>query len=807
MFSSFRIACRSLAKTPGFTAAAILTLAICLGANLAIYSVVDAVLVRDLPFPKAGELVTLFNSYPKAGSNRSSASIPNYFERRHALPAFASLSLYQEATAIVGDTGSPRRAPILRVSPEFFATLGVPLAMGRTFTDDELTYENGQVAILTDRFWRKYFDAAPDVIGRTFLNDGGAVTVVGVLPPNFKFLSGTAEFIRPLSHDLRQRRPESRHSNSYDMIGRLATGTSLTVAQAQVDALNAKLLEDDPIAEFVRNSGFSTIVRPLHQDYVRNSKQTLLLLQAGVAGLLGIGLFNLANLLLVRASGRQHDLAVRQALGAGRHHIVAEVLLETSLLTLAGGVLGCLLGSIGTDLFRAFGTNLLPPGTVVALDARIVAIGLVGALVSGLFIAAPVIWFNLRPRISEALQSGSRYGTPGPAAQRLRHAFIVVQITLAFGLITGAGLLGHSLAHALNAPSGFRADGVLSGQISLPWLKYKDAAAQLEFAERLVPALRQLPGVTQAAISTGIPFSQTVDTVMSVEGQPPRAGEALNTHYMSSVTPDYWATLQVPLVRGRFLTSADSHSENRVCVVDTAFAERYWHGEDPIGRHIAEDISVTSENAFTIVGVVGEVRQNNLTEKAGHGAVYFPHRGYPGFSILLRSELPPEALAPAVRKVVLSLDPSLPVDDLRPMDDRIAATLVGRRAPTLLATLLAGVALLLCGLGTYGSVSYAVSQREREIGVRTALGAQPSEILQQFFKQGLRLLGVGLALGLICAWSVGHALQALLYSVPSLHVPTLLIACVTMVCTVLIACWLPARRATRIDPIIALRAD
>jgi len=808
MPTALRYALRSLARTPGFTAIAVLTLALCFGANFTIYAVVDAVLVRDLPFPEPDRLVTLFNAYPQAGADRSSASIPNYFERRGALPALASLSIYQEGSTIIGDGGAPDRVQILRVSPEFFATLGVPLARGRAFTDTELTYSTDQVAIITDQFWRQHFNREPDILGRTFLNDGLTITVVGVLPPGFRFLSSHAEFFRPAGHAPEERQTNNRHSNNWNMIARLAPGATRADAQSQIDAFNARLLTEDPLAQFVKDAGFHTTVSGLHADHVRSIRPTLVLLQAGVFCLLLIGAFNLANLLLIRASGRLRDLAVRQALGAGRRHIAGEVGLETTLLTVGGGVLGLLLGAFGIDLSRSLGTDLMPLGAQIVFTPRLAGCGVLAALLLGGVLAVPIIWFNLRAHLAATLQSGSRSGTPSHAAQRLRSSFIVVQITLAFVLLTGAGLLSRSLARVLDTSSGFSPDHVLAGQISLPWKNYQEKNAQLAFAERLLTALRAIPGVTHAALSTGLPFTdRTNDNATSVEDHPAAPGTPLLAHYMSGVSANYWATMGIPLLRGRLLEDADSHREARVCVVDQAFADRYWPGRNPLGRRIAQDLAVTAENAITVVGVVGEVKQSSLTESPGHGAIYFPQFGSNSFAVIVRTALPPESLAPAVRQAVLAIDPGLPVDDLRPLRDRINDTILVRRSPAILATVVGGVALLLSGLGTYGMLSYAVNQRQREIGVRAALGAQPGEIRRQFLGLGLRLLAVGLGCGALGAWAIGLALQTLLFGVPPLHGPTLAVAALTMIATVLLACWLPVVRATRISPLEALRAD
>ncbi len=806
--SALRHALRSLAKTPGFTATAIATIALCLGANLALFAVVDAVLLRALPFPEPDRLAIVFNAYPGAGVERSAASIPNYFERRGALPALASLSIYQDASFIVGDGRAPNRVVAARVSPEFFATLGTPLAQGHAFTDAELTYQTDQVAILTDEFWRHQFNADPAVLGRTFLNDGLSITVVGVLPPGFRFLSSRAQFFRPTAHAPEQRKIGSRHDNGWQMIARLAPGATLADAQTQIDAFNARLLTDDPIAQVVKDVGFHTTVASLHADHVREIRPTLLLLQAGGLFLLVIGAVNLTNLLLIRASGRMKDLAVRQALGARRRHVALEVLTETTLLTLAGGLLGALLGSLGIDFLRFIGTDQMPLGAQIVFDSRLAFVGLLAALLLGLVLAAPIVWYNLRARLASTLQTETRGGTTTRAALRLRHAFIVAQIALAFVLLASAGLLGRSLQQILHTSSGFSPDHVLSGQITLPWKTYQTPESRLAFAERLLPALRAIPGVTHAAVTTGLPFTQQAnDNATAVEDRPVEPGRPLRAHFQSSVSADYWSAMKIPLLKGRLIEEADSHRKERVCVVDQAFAAQYWPGGDPIGRRIAQNIKVTEENAVTIVGVVGEVKQGALTENAGHGAVYFPMTGGFSFSVLLRTALPPEALAGAVRRAVLDIDPGQPIDDLRPLQTRIDDSLVAHRSPAILAALFSSAALLLAALGTYGVLAYAVGQRQREIGVRLALGAQPRQVLGQFLRQGAVLLVAGLALGLAGTWAAGLAMRSLLFGIDPMNLAVLAATVGVLAGVVFFALYLPSRRAARTDPLVALRAD
>lgn len=804
-----RCAFRRLLKSPGFTVTSLVTLGLCLGANLTIFAVVDAVLLRGLPFPEAERLVTIQNRYPGAGVNRSSSSLPNYYDRKDAVAAFSSLAIYQEGSTIVGSAGSPNRVEVLRVSPEFFRTLGVTLARGDGFTEEHLAYGRDQVAVLTDEYWRVHFSADPDILGKTFLNDGLTVTVIGVLPPGFRFLSTKPLFLRPSSHAPEDREIKRRHSNNWNMVARLAPGVTIPEAQAQIDAFNVQQLATDPYAQLVKDVRFHTLVDSLRADHVRDVKPMLLLLQAGVLFLLLIGCVNLVNLLLIRATGRTKELAVRQALGAGRGAIALEVLTETTLLALAGGVLGLALGAIGIGLLRALGTDQLPLGSTIVFDSRLALAAAAAAVVVGVLLAIPVIWLSLHARLAPVLHTESRSGTATRSAQRLRHVFIVTQVALAFVLLTGAGLLGLSFKRVLDTPPGFTPEHVLTGKLALPWKNYQGSAARRAFVDRLLPALQALPSVTHVAVATSLPFSdQTNDSAVTIEGHERQPGESLRAHYISNVSPDYAALMRIPVLRGRFFEAGDGEGDRRVCVIDQAVADRYWPGGDPIGHRLEQDVSIT-DKASTIVGVVASVKQTELAEDAGHGAVYFPYRASAPmhFTFLVRSTLPPAALAPMLQKAVLALDPELPIDDVRPMQSRINDTLITRRAPAILAGLFAAVALLLAGIGTYGVLSYAVAQRQREIGVRIALGALPGHIRGQFVSVAVRVLVAGTVLGALGAWLAAQSMQSLLFGVPALHVATLAATFGVMAVVTFAACLVPATRAARVDPIHALRAE
>ena len=598
--------------------------------------------------------MVVHNAYPAVGIERGSASIANYFERREVIDAFASVSLIRGRTYITGRPGSVERVISAQVTPEFFQTLGVALAMGQTFTDAELDYSSDKVAIITDRFWRSYFDADTKVLGRTFYQDSRLLTVIGVLPPRFRYLSNKYQIYRPMVHNPEERLPENRHGGRGQMIARLAEGRSIADAQAELKVFNVQELSTDPKAATIKETGYYTKVASLHQDHVRAVRPVLLLLQTGVLCLLLIGGVNLAGLLLIRASGRTKEFAVRQALGAGRWHTARAILIETMMLSLAGGVLGIVLSVFGLRLIELLGTDMLPLGADIGFDSRVAVVSILASVAVGICIALPIIWLNLRHTTNVQLQCETRGGTSSRSVQHLRHSLIVCQIAVAFMLLCGAGLLGVSLKQTLDTSPGFESEQVLTAGLSLnskhiPWQQRGN------LTRRLLSRLQAIPGVTHAASSSPLPFAtatakkSAISTESSVS-----AGSTLRTHHFSWVSPDYFRAMSIPLREGRFFEASDDN-DPRVAVIDEAFASQYWPNGDAIGRRFTRDARTMVDvngsettradfdesSAYTIVGIVGNVKHRDLTETEQPGSVYLPYTNQLGYHLVLRTSVSP----------------------------------------------------------------------------------------------------------------------------------------------------------------------
>jgi predicted permease len=812
MLADIRIALRRLAKSPVFALTALATLGLCIGANLTIFAVVDAILIRSLPFPRADRLVTMYYVYPKLPSATPGASLTNYFERRGKIPALASLAEIAEGTSVIGEKGSTAIEKLGRVTPEFFSTLGVAPLMGRAFTEAEMTYQSDHEAMLSCEYWRAQYNSDPNVLGRRIRMDGDQKVIVGVLPPNFRFLSFQAPVYMPLSSEEAERNVNARHSIGKILIGRIAAGATRADVQAQIDARDAVLAPEFAEAKIVADAGTHTVVAPLQADYVASVRPMLVLLQAAALFLLLIGCVNLVNLMLIRASNRAREVAIRQAIGAGRRHIVGDVATETVLLTVAGAVIGLWLGEVGIRFLGRLGVDQLPLGAEVVFNLRMAAAAFLGALLVGACVAIPVSWFNLHGGLALALKSESRGGTAGRAALRLRRGFIVTQIALAFVLLTGAGLLGLSLQRAMAVSPGFRPDQVITGQFNLTWNGYPEVHTFHTFFERLLQNTGAIPGISAVGAATNLPVSgPTGGDVMTVKGYtPPRGEGGVVIHDEIGVAGDYFKAMGIPLVRGRFLEPKDATQAELTCVVDETFARLYWPDGDAVGKQVYRGTNPgLNAEYYTIVGVVGAVKQDGLTEKQGRGTVYFPYsrQYFRDYVLVARTSLAPEAVANSLVKAVRETDADVPLTDLRSMEVLVSDSLTTRRSPAVMAGIFAASALLLAMVGLYGVMAYAVAQRTREFGVRLALGAQNSDVLRLVFAEGIRLAAIGLAAGAVLALLLTRYLASLLYGIGS-DDPLAFLGVAGVIALVAgLACLLPARRATTVDPMSALRSE
>ena len=811
-WTDLRYTVRRLAATPGFTFAVTGTLALCIGANVTIFAVVHSILLRPLPFPDADRLVTIYNTYPRANVPDDGASVANYYERRGRIAAFRGVSLYRTDAAIVGDTGSTEREFVMRVSPEFFATLGVPPMLGREFRDDEMTFGADRVAILTEPYWRQQFGADQAIVGRGIRINGTAFRIVGVLPPGFSFLSSRARIFLPLASGSDDRESSRRHSGSSSrMVARLAPGASVTGAQSQVDAQDAVMERANPQAQMIADAGYRSIVVPLHARHVESARPSLLLLQAGAVTLLLIGLVNVGNLFLVRAGSRARELAVRRAIGARASHLAGAVLAETLLLSAAGAIAGLFVAMGGVALLGRLGANRLPLGSQIALDGTAMLAAAAAAVTIGLVLGVAIAIHHLRSDTGGALRSDTRGGTAGRKAQRTRYAILVTQIALSLVLLSGAAVLASGLFALLRTSPGFQPEQLLTAQVSLPFTRYRTDASLQSFLDRLRVELAAVPGLGATGAATNIPLSgSTIKSAATIAGRPRRPGEMPLAAYSYAVAGDYFAAMQIPLIEGRYLAPDEIGPAARVCVIDADFARRVWPSGGALGQRIFLGGSAgRPEDAFTVVGIVGAVKQASLSEPEGAGAVYYPYSGRFDRSIYLvgRTSVAPDAIIPELRRIVRRIDPELPINNARAMSGRVDDSLVTQRSPALIGAIFSTVALLLTALGTYGVISYAVAQRRREIGVRIALGAQPGQVRRQFVGIGLRLLAAGVALGLAGSWTAGRVLRSAFAGAPQAPILSVAIASAVMAIVCLAACSVPARRAARIPPIEALSRD
>lgn len=813
LLKDIRFALTLLLKQKAFTTAALLTLALCIGANTAMFSVLNAVLLRPLPFPDSDRIVRVFQSYPGAGVERGSNSVPDYYDRLDGVPAFESVAMFQVQGLTIGETGRPERVTGMAVTPSLFDVLRVSAAQGRAFTPAEGEPGGTRVAVISHGLWQERFGGAPDAIGSTLRANDNEYTVVGVMPRSFVFEEPDVRLWVPLVFTPEMRADDQRHNNSWESVARLKPGATLAQAEAQLAAITAA--NDERLPEFreiLRKAGLRTVVTDYRSDFTRDVRGTLLLLQAGVLLVLLIGCVNVANLVLVRSTARHRELATRAALGAGRARLVRQLLTESVVLAVIGGVAGVLLGWLAV---RAFGATLaaeLPRGSEITLDATTLLVTFAATIFAGLLFGMIPVARLQRADLSSVFRDEGRTGTASRATHVWRGGLVVAQVSTACALLIGAGLLVASFVRMLAVDTGFTPDHLLTASVALPTTRYPDTPARRQFTEQLLARIRTIPGIEHAGATDVLLFSGDYNaSVVTPEGYVPDPDERIIVPVNSTVSDGYLEAMDIRLIAGRTFNAGDIDGAAPVAIIDRVLAEHFWPGQDPIGKRLTQgipDVGRDDELDYrTIVGVVAEARAGSLTGEQFRGHYYIPLAQDPAarFFLTVRTATEPVAVISSLRAAVTGIDADLPLFDVRTMEERIATSLNTERVRMALLVAFSLLALFLAAIGLYGVLAYSVAQRSAEFGIRIALGSSAGGVFRLVLGQGARLLAAGLALGIVASVLLNRFVRSMLYGVQPTDPAVYAIVTLVLGATALGACLVPARRATRVDPIAAMR--
>jgi predicted permease len=816
LLQDVRFATRVLSKDRGFAATVILSLSVCLGANAAIFAIINCVLLRPLPIPEADHLVTLYNSYPRAGVERASTGVPDYYDRLRETDVFEELALYRLNGQTIGGQADPQRLMGMTARPSLFRMLKATPHRGRIFNEDEGEVGKNREVILSYALWQQLFSGQDSAMGQQLRINGVNYTIVGVMPPSFYFMDPNVKLWTPAAFTAEERSDDSRHSNNWTMVGRLKVGTSVAVAQQQIDALNARNLERFPaLKQILINAGFHSVVTPLQDDLVREVRPTLLMLWAGVLFVLAIGAVNITNLVLIRSSARMRELATRHALGATLPRLTRYLLTETVLLTMAGGVLGLGIGYLALTALGSVGLDALPRANEIRINPQVIGFALGLAFAVGIVVGlAPVVRLS-RLNLSQSFREEGRSGTAGHGTRVVGRLLVATQVAFAFMLLAGAGLLLTSFQRVLAVAPGFNPSNVLTARVTPPVSRYANEAALRTFAGRFLAAVRTIPGVQSAGLVSTIPFGGDFsNSVILAEGYQMAPGESLISPYTVIASPGYFETLGIPLRSGRRFNDGDTESSTPVVIVDDRLARKFWPGADPIGRRMfkpekPDDLATRDKNTrwLTVIGVVGETKMAGLvTTEDRVGTYYFPIRqeSQRSLTLAVRTAGDPLAIAPAIRQQLKVIDPELPLYSVRTMMDRMSESVADRRTPMVVAIVFAVVALFLAAIGIYGVLAYQVSQRTREIGIRLALGSDSRRVFGLIAKEGMTLMLGGFVVGIVGAFAIRRTMATQLYAVSAMDPVVLGIVGAVLAVVAFAACTLPARRAARIDPLVAL---
>ncbi len=808
----------SLLRDKGFSVTVMLTLAMGIAAYTATFAIVNSVLLRPLPGPNADAIVLMSNEYPKAGAaDQSVSAAPDYYDRLRAVTVLQEQALFGENNTTLDINGAPERIEAMNVTPSFFKLVGISPARGRAFSAEEGEVGNENKVILSDALWHQLYGGDPSAIGRELRLGGTPFTIVGVMPKDFVFVDPEVRLWFPAAFTPEQR--TEYHNNQWGNIGRLKPGATIAQVQAQVNALNAANLDRTPaFKDFLINAGFYTRVEPLQHVLVKSVESALYLLWGGAVFVLLIGGLNVTNLALARSSARSKEIATRLALGAGRAQIARQTIVENVLLAGAGGIAGVLLGRALLRAAAATGLGQLPRADEVRIDGTVLLVSLALAIAVGVLVGLVPLASAFKINLTSTLRDSGRTGTGGVGTRRLRQGLVSAEIGLAFVLLAGAGLLLTSFRHLLAVDPGFKTRGVLTASVTVPASRYRGDGDLRSLMNRALDSIQHMPGVAAAGATTDIPFgNKESDEIIMAEGYVMKPGESLFSPYRLIVTPGYFQTMNIALLRGRYFDEHDNESAQQTVIVDEQLARHFWPNRDPIGQRMYQSDNLkdpTKSGAHTswyqVVGVVRSIRQEDLAgTRNAFGAYYFPYAQHPyrDYTFAVRAIGAAGGVAGMLRTAIARIDPELALFDVKTMEERAALSLASRRASLTLALAFGGLALFLAAIGIYGVLAYLVAQRRREIAIRMALGSTTTAVVKLVLKEGMTLVGVGLAFGLAGAVALQKAVASQIYGVrPS---DPLVIGAVTLVlgAVALAACAAPAGRATRVDPIEVLRQE
>jgi predicted permease len=819
-----RMSMRNWSRERSFTLTALATLIVCLGGNTVIFSIVRSVLLKPLPIAGADRIVLVSNLYPKFGFGSSgpgvgATSVPDYLDRRRDVRSFDEVGLYRRGSFTLDAPNGAERLNVLRATPSFYTLVHASTFAGRTFSDQDAESGNDAKVLLSYAFWRRRFGGDVSIVGRDVRLDGRPFRVVGILAASFEYLWKDVDLWLPLAFTPDQRSDESRHSNPWVMIARLKPGASGDQAQHEIDALNARNEQQFPqFNNLIRDGGFHTVVVPLQHELVRDVRSTLYLLWAGALFVLLIGGVNLANLFFMRSIVRSRELATRHAIGASVARVGRQVITETTMVAVCGGVLGLGAGWWVLHVLTRLDLDLLPRSHEIHLDwqaaVSMLALAAVVGVVSGLM---PMIRLS-RINLTDLLRDAGRSATAGTMGGRMRRLLATAQVAVAFVLLVGAALLLASFRAVLAIDPGFEPDGIVTAAISLPAARYRDTAAMGQVGERFLERTRSLPGVVAAGLTTTIPLGGNYSSgIILAAGSQSGGAESILAPNLISASDGYFEAMRIRLLRGRYFDRRDTASSPPVVIVDERLARRFWPGRDAVGQRLIRPANPTGvldlltpgpdARSYTVVGVVANVHTTGLTPKdPSIGAYYFPYAQQPTRSIVVavRAAGEPQTIIAGLRSTLASIDRELPLYDVRTMDERLDRSLIQRRLPMVIAMAFGGVALFLASIGVYGVLAAQVAERRREIGIRMALGSSASDVFRLVMRDGSRMTLLGIAAGLAGTAGLTRMMTGLLYGVRPTDPVVLGGVALLLAFVALLATWLPARRAARVNPAVVL---